>query len=264
MIPELLERGGPALWLLILCSVLGVGIVLERLLYFHRSGLDVGHFLGGIGPALRRGEVTQALQECVSTPGPTARVLRAAIASHRAPADELRETVREATRLELPLVERYLHVLFAVVMTAPMIGLLGTVLALLQTFSRLESSATGLIDSMQLFEGMIQALLSTAAGLAVAIPLYIAYNYLAASARSRLREMERAGVEIIHLLLELRRRPAAEVAHAAHPVPAAGPTATTAATNATNPTTPATSATPATSEATTTAATATASTTSAG
>lgn len=212
MIPELLERGGPSLWLLILCSVLGVGIVFERLLYFHRSGLDVGHFLGGIGPSLRRGEFAQALQECVSTPGSTARVLRAAIASHRAPADELRETVREATRLELPLVERYLHVLFAVVMTAPMIGLLGTVLALLQTFSRLEASPTGLIDSMQLFEGMIQALLSTAAGLAVAIPLYIAYNYLAASARSRLREMERAGVEIIHLLLELRRRPAAGVA----------------------------------------------------
>jgi biopolymer transport protein ExbB len=89
---------------------------------------------------------------------------------------------------------------------APMLGLLGTVAGLIQAFGSM-SAASGLTSSMEIANGIYQALITTAAGIAVAIPCVMAYAYLNSRVNSSLHDMERAGIEIVNLIMESRTTP---------------------------------------------------------
>ena len=131
---ELITQGGPLIFLLLACSMLAVAIWLERLFHFHRSAIVVQDLLQGVGNLVSRKNYVEALTVSASTPGPVARVLKAALTRHEAPRDELKAIVQEAGQLEVPRLERHLAVLVAIAYIAPLIGLLGTILGLVDTF----------------------------------------------------------------------------------------------------------------------------------
>ena len=91
---DLVQKGGPLMWLIILCSITALGIFLERLLYLHRASIPVGDLLRGLANVLRNENYAEALQECAGTPGPVARVAHAVILHHEAPRSELREVAQ--------------------------------------------------------------------------------------------------------------------------------------------------------------------------
>jgi len=187
------------MWLLLLCSVIALAVFLERLVYLHRASIDVGEFLRGLREVLKKKHYAEALQECSSTAGPVARVITAAVQNHALPLHELRVIVREAGQLEVPKLERNLGILATLAYVAPLIGLLGTVAGLLQVFLVI-SQQSGYATAADIASGIYVSLLTTGAGLAVAIPAYVCFNFLSGKVNDLLRDMERGGIEVVHLL----------------------------------------------------------------
>ncbi|HET9418635.1 MAG TPA: MotA/TolQ/ExbB proton channel family protein [Chthoniobacterales bacterium] len=200
---EYIQKGGLLMWPILVCSIISIAVFAERLFYFHRASINVGEFLKGLTNLIQRRNFAEALHESAGTPGPIARVIHAAIIRHDAPRSELREIVQEAAQLEVPKLERYLGVLATLAFLAPLLGLLGTVTGMIDAFGTI-SSHGGYATVTELSSGIYKSLLTTAAGLVVATPTFVAYSYLSSRVNTMLHEMERAGIEIMHLLTETR------------------------------------------------------------
>src|SRR6185436_18908669 len=136
------------------------------------------------------------------TPGPVARVMKAVLTRHEAPRDEMKQIVQEAGQLEVPRLERHLPVLVAIAYIAPLIGLLGTLLGLIDTF--LPVSQNGFATAIEMSRGIYRSLVISAAGIAVAIPAYILYAYLASNVKIFMHNMERSGIEIVNMIMQSR------------------------------------------------------------
>jgi len=191
------------MWLLLGCSVVALAVAVERLFYYHRATLRVGEFLQGVGRLVSEGRVDEALRESRAAPGPVARVVQAALRRPRLPRSDLRDVVQEAGQLEVNRLESHLPVLSAIALTAPLIGLLGTILGLVDSFVQV-SEVMGYATPVQLSRGVYESLVTTAGGLAVGVPATIFYIYLSARARQLMHDMERAGIEMLNLITDAR------------------------------------------------------------
>lgn len=198
-----MQKGGPLMWLILFCSVISAAVFAERLMFFHRATIRVGEFLRGLSNLIQRRNFAEALHESAGTPGPVARVIHTALIRHDASRIELKEIVQEAGQLEVPNLERNLNILATITFVTPLIGLLGTVTGLIEAFVTI-SSHSGLASSTDISTGIYQSLLTTAAGLVVAIPTSVAYSYLSSRVNSLLHDIERGGIEIVNLITEQR------------------------------------------------------------
>ncbi len=200
---EFMQKGGPIMWLILGCSILASAVFLERVLYFHRISVRVGELMRGLAVLIRGRNFGEAQMEAAATNGPVQRVVHAAIIHHSAPREELKEIVQEAGQLEVPKLERRLGMISTLAFVTPMLGLLGTIAGLIEAFSMM-SAASGLASSAEISNGIYQALLTTAAGIAVSIPTAICYAYVSSRVNSTMHEMERAGIEVVSLIMESR------------------------------------------------------------
>ena len=194
------------MWFILVCSVLGSAVFLERLMYFHRIGIRVGEFMRGLANLIHGRRYQEAQMEAAATKGPVQRVVHAAIIRHSAPRTELKDIVEEAGQLEVPRLERRLGMLATLAFLTPLLGLLGTVAGLIEAFQSM-AATTGLTSTAVIGNGIYQALITTAAGLSVCIPCALGYAYLSARANAVVHDMERAGIEVVNLLMESRQHP---------------------------------------------------------
>jgi biopolymer transport protein ExbB len=205
MLPTFLSQGGPMIWVILLASAVGVVVFIERVLHFHRAQINSVEFLNGVRNVLRRENVVEAISICDATPGPVARLVKVAILNRDKGRDGVRESLEEAGLVEVPPLEDKLNLLATIAQIAPLMGLLGTVLGFIQIFSALQTKTT--IPTMQdLSGGVWQALICTAAGLAVSIPAYAAYNYLVSRVNAIVLDMEKAATEITNILADSNGR----------------------------------------------------------
>ena len=201
MVPNLLANGGPVLWLLLLASAVALSVFIERVLHCHRAQINSTEFLTGVRNVLKRHNVVEALSICDATPGPVARLVKTAILNRDCGRERLREALEEAGSVEVPRLEEKLNLLATIAQLAPLLGLLGTVLGFIQVFSGVEQA--GLFAHVgQLSKGIWQALICTAAGLAVAIPAYAGYNYLVNRINDIVLDMERVAAEIVNVVTD--------------------------------------------------------------
>src|ERR1700746_3256081 len=128
------------MWPILICSIISIGVFVERLFYLHRATIHVGEFLKGLSNLIQRRNFAEALHESAGTPGPVARGIHAAIIRHDAPRTELRDIIHEAGQLEGPKRERFLGVLATVAFLAPLLGLLGTVAGMIDAFGTISAS----------------------------------------------------------------------------------------------------------------------------
>jgi biopolymer transport protein ExbB len=168
-------RGGPVMWPLLLCSILGAAVILERGLFFLRMGMDTQRFEEGVAAKLRRGDLAGALAMSLASPHPVARVAAVYLRNLLRPADLRTELVRREGSLQIERVEKRLRVLAAISHLAPLLGLLGTVIGMVLAFAKIEG-LQGAMKPGDLAGGIWQALLTTVFGLAVAIPCMAAYH----------------------------------------------------------------------------------------
>ena len=191
------------MWLILLCSVVAGAVFFERAAYFYRATIRVGEFMRGLTNLIQHQRWPEAQIECAATPSPVTRVIHAAILRHEASRAELKEIVQETGQLEVPRLERRLTILATIGFVAPLIGFLGTVTGLIEAFVNI-SSQSGYASATDISGGIYQSLLTTAAGLVVAIPCTVAYAYLSARVNALMHDMERAGIETVNLIHENR------------------------------------------------------------
>src|ERR1700738_3502798 len=196
---DYIQKGGLLMWPILVCSIISIGVFAERFFYLHRATIHVGEFLKGLSNLVQRRNFAEALHESAGTPGPVARVIHAALLRHDMSRSELREIVQEAGQLEVPRLERFLGVLATLAFLAPLLGLIGTVAGMIDAFGTIASHG-GYATVTELSGGVYKSLLTAAAGLVVATPTFVAYSYLSSRVNTMLHEMERAGIEIVHLL----------------------------------------------------------------
>ncbi|MSR65580.1 MAG: MotA/TolQ/ExbB proton channel family protein [Verrucomicrobiae bacterium] len=195
---EILNKGGVLLWLLLLLgSVPSLGIFIERILFYHRTQINTEQFMKGIRNVLQRGSLTEAISICDETPGPVAQVVKVAILKHDRPREEIRETIEDVGLVEVPRLEKYLVALATIAHVAPLVGLLGTVIGMIRCFQFITEKGQPVLAG-DVSAGVWQALLCTAGGLIVAIPAYIAYNYLVSRVDSIVLDMEKCATEMVN------------------------------------------------------------------
>jgi biopolymer transport protein ExbB len=200
---DLLSLGGPLAWLLLGAFVFNFVILFERITYFHRASLNVAELMNGVANLVRRKNYAEAQHECHVTQVPAGRVMYAALQQRNASREDLSRIVEQAARMELPRFESYLAILHSIAHTAPLVGLLGTIVGLLDSFTAFSSASTA-ATAQQVAQGIYTSLATSAFGLAVAIPALVFYQFLHTRLTHILREMERAGTEIVHHIVEAR------------------------------------------------------------
>jgi biopolymer transport protein ExbB len=197
----LLTNGGPVIWLILFAAATALAVFVERVLYCHRSQINSAEFLNGVRTVLKRDNVVEAISICDATPGPVARIVKTAILNRDRGRDRVREAVEEAGLIEVPRLEEHLNLLATIAQIAPLLGLLGTIIGFMEIFGRIQE--VGLYANIeQLSHGIWQALICAAAGIAVAIPVHAAYNYLVSRINKIVLDMERAAAEIVNIVTE--------------------------------------------------------------
>ena len=196
---EIFNEGGPVMWLLLATGIISSVVFLERMFHLHRAQIKSNDFLKGIYNIVRRGNIVEAVSICEETPGPVADIVKVAVLHHDEEREEIQRVIEEMGLAEIPRLERNLNLLATIAQISPLIGLLGTVLGMMQVFVVMQQNAP-LVHSGDLASGLWQALLTTALGLAIAIPTYAAYNFLVGRVEGLVLDMERASMEILSFL----------------------------------------------------------------
>ncbi|MGH8058392.1 MAG: MotA/TolQ/ExbB proton channel family protein [Candidatus Entotheonellia bacterium] len=195
---ELMMSGGPILAIILLCSVLSLGIIVERGLSLRRNRVFKYQILQRIEELLRERKIPEATALCKRYPASMTRVLLTALLNHDKARHEIKEIMEDAGRHEAPVLEHYLGVLGTVASIAVFLGLLGTTIGMIRTFNAI--AALGFGHPEALARGISEALINTAGGLGVAIPTLVFYNYFTHRVDALLIEMEKNAQRMLNIL----------------------------------------------------------------
>jgi biopolymer transport protein ExbB len=200
----MINKGGPVMIPILLCSIFAIAIILERAVHLYRSKIDSTKFMEEITAALKRNRVSDALAICEQTHGPIAHILKAGISRHDRSRQEIREAIEDAGLHEVPKLEKNLSSLATIAHVSPLLGLLGTVTGMVSTFQIIQQRTQSMypVDPSVLAKGIWEALITTVAGLVVAIPSFVAYNYLVAKVQNMVVEMEILATDLLNLLTQ--------------------------------------------------------------
>ncbi len=199
--PTFIENGGPVIWLILIAAATALVVFVERTLFCHRSQINSAEFLNGVRTVVKRGNVVEAISICDATPGPVARLVKAAILNRELGRERVREAVEEAGLVEVPRLEEKLNLLATIAQITPLLGLFGTIVGFIETFKVIGKE--GLYANIQTLSGGVwEALICAAAGIAVAIPAHAGYNYLVSRVNKIVLDMERAAAEIVNIVTE--------------------------------------------------------------
>ncbi len=187
---NLLLTGGPVLVAILLVSLYALYLFFERLFKLSKERMDADKLMIKVNAAVRERNLELALTSCEQHGGPVARVLKSALSRLPYGRSAVESAFQEASLEEEQRLTRGLRALATIAQIAPLLGLLGTVTGMIIAFAEISQQGTG--DPAALADGIGQALVTTAAGLIVAIPTLIGHNYLAN--------------RVDHILLEIDRR----------------------------------------------------------
>ncbi|HEX4343348.1 MAG TPA: MotA/TolQ/ExbB proton channel family protein, partial [Verrucomicrobiae bacterium] len=200
-LPVIFSNGGPVFWLIMFTGAVGIVVFIERYFHCHRAQINSTEFISGVRTVLKRENVVEAISICDATPGPVARLVKTAILNREFGRERVREAIEEAGLAEVPRLEAKLNLLATIAQIAPLLGLFGTIRGLMIAFDKIHTD--GLYANVNsLSHGVWLALICSAAGIAVAIPIHAGYNYLVSRVGSIVLDMERAATEIVNIVSE--------------------------------------------------------------
>ncbi len=193
---DLLIKGGPVMLPIALCALGATVIIIERFLFFRSVTTEDSVLLAKLEPLVVKGSFADALALCGGSPSPLARLARAAIDFRARPEADIKEAVLNAANREVPRIERYVGALATIANISTLLGLLGTVTGNIRAFGVLASS--GAMGNPALLAGAIaEALITTAAGLIVAIPVTVFHNYFVSRANAMVIELESSAGDLV-------------------------------------------------------------------
>jgi len=192
------------MWPILLASIFALAIIIERCWYMHKIQIDTRQFLNRIIDKMKRHQIKEALEICEMRNNPISRILKAGILKYDRGRQQIKEAIEDATLYEEPRLEKNMTALATIAHISPLMGLLGTVVGLVRCFQVIQAKSTAVqpVAPGDLAGGIWEALLTTVAGLVVAIPAFVAYNYLVSRINNFILEMEKASTELVNFLTE--------------------------------------------------------------
>ena len=199
---EMAQYGG---WIMIILAILLAGacyILIERLVILKKATQEDKSFMDRIRDYIHDGKIDSALNLCRTTNTPSARMVEKGITRIGRPMQDVQVAVENVGNLEVGKLEKGLVIMATIAAGAPMLGFLGTVLGMVQTFFNMANTSGGMIEMTALSTGMYQAMVTTIGGLIVGILAMFAYNYLVARIDRVVRLLESRTMEFMDLLNE--------------------------------------------------------------
>lgn len=191
----LIVKGGPVMIPLGLCSVIGLAIAVERMIGLSRERIIPPGFIDGLKKTFGRGEeasIAASIRYCEDSASPVGRIFEAGLLSLPMGPSGVEKAIEDAGSREVNKLKRSIRGLAVVGSVSPLLGLLGTVYGLISVFQ--SASVGGMGKADVLAKGIYEALVTTAAGLTIAIPVVLAYQYLSSKVEGLVDEMDELGM----------------------------------------------------------------------
>jgi len=202
---QLFRDGGIFMWPLLACSVLGLAVILVKFVTLQMARVRTDQLLDRVRSLVKAGRIDEAIELCAHTRGPVASILLTGLHLFQEDAAaRADQAVTHAGRIEMAFLEKGLVVLATIANVAPLIGFLGTVAGMILAFGAIE--VAGEVEATLVAGGIKVALITTASGLVIAIPVNIAHNYFVSQIDGLIIDM-REGVQTIQDLLWGRFHP---------------------------------------------------------
>ena len=192
-------------WIMIVLALMLAGAIylfIERMVVLHNASKEDKSFMDRIRDYIKEGKIDSALKLCRNTNTPAARMIEKGVSRIGRPMQDVQVAIENVGNLEISKLEKGLVLMATIAAGAPMLGFLGTVLGMVQTFYNMAQDASGVIEISTLSSGMYQAMVTTVGGLIVGILAMFAYNLLVSRIDRVVRQLESRTLEFMHLLNE--------------------------------------------------------------
>lgn len=197
------DKGGPWMWALLVCSVVGLAVIIYKLVWLWLAGRGAGGLVDEVTRLVEAGEVEEAGRCCAQSQAAAGAVMQQVLVAAREGHESPRDAALAAGAMQVAVLESGLPVLGTIANIAPLIGFLGTVSGMIRAFTAIAEHGMG--EPGVVASGIGEALITTAGGLIVAIPCYIAYSFLVARVNGMALKLELAGSRLANILLGRER-----------------------------------------------------------
>jgi len=195
---DLIVKGGIFIYPIILCSVIALGVFLEKLWVLRRKQIIPGALIRSVEDLLKKQKISEAVFLCQGDSSPIAKIFLAGLKNIGRGMWLVKETIEERGAREAVILEKHVGILATIANLTPLLGLLGTVSGMIKTFNVI--SVQGVGNPAPLAGGIAEALITTASGLCVAIPTLVCHRILKDKAQSLIFEMEESSLKIIEIM----------------------------------------------------------------
>lgn len=198
---EQFQKGGVFMWPILTLLILGIGVMIERLWTLGRARTNVRNLMNRVLSALRGEGVEAAIEVCEGTRGPIPAILHAGLRRSNISVDATEKAIESAGVVELSFLERGLLILATIANVAPLLGFLGTVSGMVAAFDAI--AAADQVNAKLVASGISEALLTTMAGLVVAIPMSMGHNYFVSQIDKFVIEMQETSADLVDTLVDM-------------------------------------------------------------
>lgn len=199
VVVEFIRNGGVMMYPLIACSIVLIGIIIERFIAIRKASRDGDDLLDQVKAAYKGpGDAAATIALCEKFGGPIGRMFARGVKNSHRDSDAIEMAMEQEAANETPALEAYLQVMKTIINIAPLLGLLGTIAGMISSFRA--ASHSGLSNPTQVLGGISEALISTATGITLAIIGFIFYNYFANQSKKVIEDMEYYGAELVNFL----------------------------------------------------------------
>ncbi|MCA9753699.1 MAG: MotA/TolQ/ExbB proton channel family protein [Gemmatimonadetes bacterium] len=198
---EQFQKGGWMMWPLLVLLIIGIALVIERAWTLGRARTNVRTLMNRVLTALRNDGVDAALEVCESTRGPIPAILHAGLRRSNISIEATEKAIESAGVVELSFLERGLLWLATIANVAPLLGFLGTVSGMINAFDAI--AAADQVNAKLVAGGISEALLTTFAGLVVAVPMSIGHNFFVSRIDRFVIEMQETSADLVDTLVDL-------------------------------------------------------------
>ena len=201
---ELIKAGGWLMWPIILCSIISLAIITERFWSLRKKRIAPRNLVAQVYQWEKVGHLDLKRIKMLRAGSPLGRILAAGLVNRKKPREVMKESIEEVGRHVAHDLERFLNTLGTIASITPLLGLLGTVIGMIKVFAVITAHGVG--DPSILADGISTALITTAAGLSVAIPSLMFHRYFRGKVDDLVVTMEQEALKMVEVMLGLRER----------------------------------------------------------
>lgn len=195
---ELFKAGGWIMFPIVICSIAALAICVERGWSLRRSRITPKHLVAQVWSWIKNNQLDKKRLKTLKGSSPLGEILAAGLVNHVHGRETMKESIQEAGRHAVLTLEKYLNTLGTIALIAPLLGLLGTVIGMIEVFTVITIQGTG--DANALASGISEALITTASGLTVAIPALIFHRFFERRVDELVTEMEQEALKMVEVL----------------------------------------------------------------